>query len=128
MYSLAEHFGAEQQTTKLMLGNKSERAQKVFALDYCSGAFVTEGAASPPAHSCSRPEHHAEPSETWAAPEPERPKSRAEAPLGAVVALPDQYWAAQAAAAALWQHLRAAVLLPRPFSLALRDEMGVSTI
>ena len=27
----------------LGFGDKSERAQKVFALDYCSGAFVTEG-------------------------------------------------------------------------------------
>lgn len=52
MFSIAEHFGADQQTTKLLLGNKSERAQKVFALDYCSGAFVTEGASpGPPAPS-----------------------------------------------------------------------------
>lgn len=50
MFSIAEHFGADQQTTKLLLGNKSERAQKIFALDYCSGAFVTEGASpGPPA-------------------------------------------------------------------------------
>ena len=37
--------------TQLMMGDKSERAQKVFALDYCASAFVTEGAPSttPPA-------------------------------------------------------------------------------
>jgi hypothetical protein len=65
MYQLAEHFGAEQQTTKLLLGNKSERAQKIFALDYCSGAFVTEGAALPPLFS-SRPERQRA-LRTWAA-------------------------------------------------------------
>jgi len=32
----------------LGFGDKSERAQKVFALDYCSGAFVTEGVFSYP--------------------------------------------------------------------------------
>jgi hypothetical protein len=42
---------AEQRLTQLMMGDKSERAQKVFALDYCASAFVTEGAPSttPPA-------------------------------------------------------------------------------
>ena len=35
---------AEQRLTQLMMGDKSERAQKVFALDYCASAFVTEGA------------------------------------------------------------------------------------
>ena len=41
----------EQRLTQLMMGDKSERAQKVFALDYCASAFVTEGAPSttPPA-------------------------------------------------------------------------------
>jgi hypothetical protein len=37
---------AEQRLTQLMMGDKSERAQKVFALDYCASAFVTEGAPS----------------------------------------------------------------------------------
>lgn len=34
----------------LGMGDKSERAQKIFALDYCAGAFVTEGehCSSPP--------------------------------------------------------------------------------
>ena len=39
---------AEQRLTQLMMGDKSERAQKVFALDYCASAFVTEGAPAAP--------------------------------------------------------------------------------
>jgi len=31
----------------LMMGDKSERQQKVFALNYCASAFVTEGASLP---------------------------------------------------------------------------------
>jgi hypothetical protein len=42
---------AEQRMTQLYMGDKSERAQKVFALDYCASAFVTEGATAP-SHNC----------------------------------------------------------------------------
>jgi hypothetical protein len=36
-------FNSVQNTTKLLLGGNSIRAQKTYAIDYCSSAFTTEG-------------------------------------------------------------------------------------
>jgi hypothetical protein len=36
-------FSDIQNTTELLLGGNSIRAQKTYAIDYCSSAFTTEG-------------------------------------------------------------------------------------